>query len=52
MKKRTDIPLRLQGTDHKHLIGIEIRPEDMEDIIVFESFHDFDLIYSKLDIYE
>ena len=52
VKKRADIPLRLQGTDHKHLVGIHIGPEDREDIIMFKSFHDFDLIYSKLDIYE
>ena len=52
LKKRAHIPLRFQGTDKKQLIGIEIRPEDLEDMIMFlKSFHDVDLIRSKLYIY-
>ena len=53
MKKRANIPLRLQGTDKKQLIGIQISPEDLEDMIMFiKLFHDVDLIFSKLYIYE
>ena len=52
MKKGANIPLRFQGTDQKQLIVIYIRSEDLENIIMFKSFHDVDLVFNKLGTYE